>query len=432
MLTSGTETHTDIGMTAEELLKALREHPELYLQLMGFERKTPVYGIWMREMMFGQSDYTLQAFRGSGKTTCLSGSLALKLMLFPNRKVAFFRKTDTDVKEVMAQVQKMLAREESRAISQAIWGVPVRMLVSTQSEITTNLTNDPRGAAQLTGMGINGSVTGKHYDEIFTDDIVNRKDRKSRAEREQTKGFYMELQNIKNRGGRIMNTGTPWHVEDCFSIMPDAHKWDYRSIPEALSTEEADFLRERMTPSLWAANYELRHIPSDDVIFTNPKFGAPQSMVENGECQVDAAYYGEDFTAFTAMAKHDGKFYVYGRMWRKHVDDVTPLIAEEHKRLKLGRLYMETNADKGYAGSRFKSFGVKVVNYHEDMNKHVKIVTHLKAAWPDIVFVEGTDEAYVNQITDYTEDAEHDDAPDSAASLLRRGKFREGHYSPKF
>lgn len=423
---TGTNTNTSEQLDAERLLTALRQHPELYLYMMGFTRKTPVYGTWMREMVFGESDYTLQAFRGSGKTTCLSAALSLKLMLQPNRRLAFLRKTDTDVKEVMAQIQKMLSRDESKLISQSIWGVPIRMLTATQSEITTNLTNDPRGAAQLTGMGINGSLTGKHYDEIFTDDIVNRKDRKSRAEREQTKSVYMELQNVKNRGGRIMNTGTPWHVDDCFSIMPDAHKWDYRSIPEALTPEDAEHLRERMTPSLWAANYELRHIPSDDVIFTNPVTGAPQSMVENGECHVDAAYYGEDFTAFTAMTKHDGKCFVYGRMWRKHVEDVTPLICAEIERLMLGRMYMENNADKGYAAKAFKARGVRVSQYSEKENKHIKIVTFLKTAWPDIIFVEGTDQSYIDQICDYTEDAEHDDAPDSAASLLRQGRFRSG------
>lgn len=428
----GINTSTSQNIDAERLLVALAEHPELFLFMMGFERRSPVYGEWMREMVFGRRDYTLQAFRGSGKTTCLSASLALKMVLFPNRKMAFIRKTDTDIKEVVKQVQRMLLAQETQAISKTIWGVTFDLTVSTQSETSTTLTNDPRGAAQLTGMGINGSITGKHYDEIFTDDIVNTKDRTSRAERERTKAVYMELQNIKNRGGRIMNTGTPWHVEDCFTLMPEPKKWDYTTMPEVMTPKEADHIRERMTPSLWAANYELRHIPSDDVIFTNPKTGAPLSMVENGECHVDAAYYGEDFTAFTAAAKHDGKYYVYGRAWRKHVDDVTPIIAEIHDRLRLGRMYMENNADKGYAAQKFKSaFKIRVGQYAEKQNKHIKIVTYLKAAWPDIVFCEGTDEEYINQITDYTEDAGHDDAPDSLASLIQHGRFREGPYTPK-
>ena len=37
-----------------------------------------------------------------------------------------------------------------------------------------------------------------------------------------------------------------------------------------------------------------------------------------------------------------------------------------------------------------------------------------------MVFVAGTDQEYINQICDYTENAEHDDAPDSAASIVRK------------
>lgn len=413
-------------MDAEQLIRELKAKPDNYLRLMGFARKSPVYREWMRIMVFGKEDETIQAFRGSGKTTCVAGSLALIMVLYPNLRVAFMRKTDSDVKEVIAQVRKMLESEDTRAISLAIWGVQVVLTTSTQNELSTNLTNDPRGSSQLTGMGVNGSLTGKHYDVIFTDDIVNLKDRTSRAEREHTKSVYMELQNIKNRGGRIVNTMTPWHVDDAGSLMPKPRKWDYTTMPEVMTDEDAKHIKERMTPSLWAANYELRFIPSDDVIFTSPKTGADQSLVEGGECHVDAAYHGEDFTAFTAMAVHDGVRYVYGRMWRKHVEDVTPLIMADYERLRLGRLHTETNADKGYSARAFKELGARVVPYAESQNKHVKIVTYLKTAWPEIVFVDGTDKAYIDQICDYTEDAEHDDAPDSLASLCQRGRFHTG------
>ena len=106
------------------------------------------------------------------------------------------------------------------------------------------------------------------------------------------------------------------------------------------------------------------------------------------------------------------------------------MIANGEKFLLLGRMYMETNADKGYAANAFRSLGVKVQTYAEHMNKHVKIVTYLKTAWPDIVFCEGTDQLYIDQICDYTEDAEHDDAPDSLASLIQRAKFSKAYTSP--
>lgn len=414
-----------------DIVNALRENPTAFAGRLGFPLLTDLHRDWCREMVFGKSDHTLQAHRGSFKTTTVSIALWELLLLRPNAQMAFFRKTDSDVKEILEQVKKMLRSDVTQYLSDGLWGVSCSITTDNMLEVGTSLSNDSRGGAQLTGMGIGGSLTGKHYDIIFTDDIVNMKDRASRAERERTKNAYREIKNLINRGGKIFNTGTPWHPQDSFEIMPPAEVWPWDKTG-LMTQEQYDEIAKVTTPSLLAANYQLRHIPSDDVMFTNPKTGAPLNMVEQGECHVDAAYYGEDFTAFTAVAKHDGIYYVYGRAWRKHVDDVTPLIAEIHKSLNLGRMYMENNADKGYAAQKFKGqFGIRVGQYAEKMNKHVKISTYLKAAWPEIVFCEGTDEVYINQITDYTEDADHDDAPDSLASLLQRGKFREGPYVPK-
>jgi len=53
------------------------------------------------------------------------------------------------------------------------------------------------------------------------------------------------------------------------------------------------------------------------------------------------------------------------------------------------------------------------------MNKYFKISTYLKSNWDRIIFIKETDKEYINQILDYTENAEHDDAPDSLASLIR-------------
>lgn len=413
-----------------DIVNALRENPTALAPRLGFDLLTPMHSDWCREMVFGRDDHTLQAHRGSYKTTTVSIALWELILLRPNAQVAFFRKTDTDVKEILEQVKKMLLTDVTQYLSESLWGVSCQITTSNMLEVSTNISNDPRGGAQLTGMGIGGSLTGKHYDIIFTDDIVNPKDRTSRAERERTKNAYREIKNLVNRGGKIFNTGTPWHVDDAFQLMPEPERypWDVTGL---MTREEYDEIAKVNTPSLLAANYELRHIPSDDVIFTSPQVGASLSMVENAECHVDAAYYGEDYTAFTAMALHDGRYYVYGRMWRKHVSDVLPLIMEEYRRLKLGRMYMETNADKGFSASDFKKAGARVVPYPETMNKHVKIVTHLKAIWKDVVFCDGTDQSYIDQICDYTEDAEHDDAPDSAASLAMRGKFPKEPYISK-
>jgi predicted phage terminase large subunit-like protein len=331
------------------------------------------------------------------------------------------RKTDTDVKEIIKQVQKILQDPHTQLFVQAIYGVNLRLAVASATEISTNLTSDIKGTNQLVGMGIGSSMTGKHFDYIFTDDIVNLKDRRSKAERDLTKSVYQELQNIKNRGGRIFNTGTPWHKDDAFSIMPEAEKYDcYRMIDEGIITaEELEELKSRMEPSLFSANYELRHIASDDIIFDDPETGADTKNILNGIAQVDSAFYGEDYTAFSIMNYHDGKFYLFGKIWRKHVQDCYDDIKTLYDRFLCAKLWMETNADKGMVAKEVKNLGIRVATYNESMNKHIKIVTYLKAIWKDVVIVEGTDDEYLDMICDYTEDAEHDDAPDSASCLAR-------------
>lgn len=412
-----------------DIVNALRENPTAFASRLGFPKLNAIHRDWCREMVFGKDDHTLQAHRGSYKTTTVSIALWELLILMPNAQMAFFRKTDSDVKEILEQVKKMLQTDVTQYLADGIWGTYCQITTSNMLEVSTNLSNDPRGGAQLTGMGIGGSLTGKHYDIIFTDDIVNLKDRASRAERENTKDRYREIKNLVNRGGKIFNTGTPWHPQDAFGLMPEPEVWPWDKTG-LMTRGEYDEIAKVTTPSLLAANYQLHHIPSDDVIFTDPQTGADVSMVANGECHVDAAYYGEDYTAFSAINRHGGKLYVYGKMWRKHVQDCETAILADIKRLRLGRLHMEKNADKGYAAQSFRDKGIRTAEYTEKLNKHVKIVTYLKAAWPDIIFCEGTDEAYINQICDYTEDAEHDDAPDSLASLVQRAKFSKGYTSP--
>ena len=421
-------------MERKQAVDFLLDYPYQFGHSVGFKRLTELHNVWLKDMIRGKEDKTLQAHRGSYKTTCVSIALALIVVLLPNCKTLFMRKTDNDIKEVISQVKKILQSQQMRYFVQCIYGCDLKLTTATANEISTNLSTDIRGTAQLVGLGMGGSLTGKHFDRIFTDDIVNVQDRISKAERDRTKLIYQELRNIINRGGRIFNTGTPWHKEDAFSLMPNPEKYDCYSTGLMTDAEIAE-IREKMTASLFAANYELRHIAAEDVIFDSPQTGADPSLVEQGECHIDAAFYGEDYTAFTVMKKHDGKYYVYGRCWRKHVEDCYSEIIQDYERFMCRRVSLETNADKGMVGKELRNMGLRVNLYTEKMNKYLKIVTYLKTIWKDVVFVQGTDAEYINQICDYNEHCEHDDAADSCASLARilyKKKESTSDYVPIF
>ena len=268
-------------------------------------------------------------------------------------------------------------------------------------------------------MGIGGSITGKHFEYIFTDDIINVKDRKSKAERERTKLIYQELLNIRNQGGRIINTGTPWHPEDAFTLMPEPERWDCYSTG-ILSEAEIEEKRQSMAPSLFAANYELKHIATENALFTKaPVFTGNAGFLRDGIAHIDAAYGGEDFTALTCGNRVGDTLYLYGRMWHQHVDRVLDAALAETERLQCGPVWCEVNGDKGFLAKEIAGKGYSARKYHEKENKYVKISTFLRKWWDHIVWLEGTDRDYLAQIMDYTEDAEHDDAVDSAACVCR-------------
>ena len=404
-----------------ELIMHILKQPEELGRLVGFKDLTPMHGEWIREMINGEGDYTLQAHRGSYKSSCLAVAISMLMIFRPTKNIIFLRKTDSDVAEMLGMVGKILRQQVIRDLVTQIYHRTLTITGESANHLSTNLWSSPMGAPQLLGLGIRSSITGKHAWYVITDDICNKDDRESRAERERTKTQYDELQNIRNKGGRIINLGTPWHKDDVFTKMPNIHKFDCYTTG-LITKEQLEKLRQSMAPSLFAANYELKHIASSEVIFeTPPKFTDDALKLRDGVAHVDAAYGGSDYTAFTCGRRDwdNDIMYLYGKLWHKSVDKVMDQIIEEAKRLMCEPIKCEKNGDKGFLVKEFFRKGAYASGYIEDMNKNTKICTYLRKWWPKIVFLEGTDPEYIDQILDYTEHAEHDDAPDSAACVCR-------------
>lgn len=404
---------------AKKYVDLICNEPEKIGVWLGFNDLTDLHGEWLKLMMFSKDDETLLAHRGSYKTTCLSIAISLLMILKPNMAIIFLRKTDTDVKEVIKQVGKILKSNVALFLVKKIYGIDLVLTEESTFNITTNLTSTNKGSSQLLGLGIKSSITGKHADLVITDDIVNLKDRISKAERDLTKASYMELQNIKNRTGRILNTGTTWHKEDCISIMPNHHVYDCYSTG-LIKRDKLEEIRQSMTPSLFSANYEMKHIADEEALFTNPQFTNKIELIHNGICHIDASYGGADGTAFTIIKQLEDGFVVLGKRWNKHVDDCISEIELIKDKYLAGSISCEKNADKGYLAKKLRENGHVVNSYDEHMNKYIKITTYLRSNWSKIKFLEDTDPEYINEILDYTENADHDDSPDSLASILRK------------
>ena len=162
----------------------IKNEPYKIGQALGFRDFNELHNDWLKDMIFSESDSTILAHRGSFKTTCLSLAIALIMILYPNKNIIFTRKTDDDVKEIIRQVAKLLKTPLFQQMVKTIYGVYLFLTEESAFNITTNLVTQNKGASQLLGAGIKTSLTGKHADYIFTDDIVNVKDRISKPERD--------------------------------------------------------------------------------------------------------------------------------------------------------------------------------------------------------------------------------------------------------
>ncbi len=409
-------------MTREQILNLIKERPVEVGHWCGFDKLDDLQNDWLRNFLFRSDDQTLLAHRNSYKTTTLSLFFSLFLLLRPEDNIIYLRKTDADVAEIARQSARMLHSGAFQKMSEVIWQVPLIVTRETGTEIDTSLNHSPRGASQLLGLGLGSSITGKHSNLICTDDIVNTLDRVSAAEREKTKLAYAELQNIRNKGGRLINCGTPWHKDDAISLMPNKRIFDCYSTG-IFTKEEIQQKRDSMSASLFAANYELRHIADGNALFSDAHFADAEDTekIFDGIGHIDAAYGGGDSVAFTIMKQQpDGSFLAYGKLWPEaHVQNCMTDIYNLWSEYRCGTIYCEDNGDKGYLARDLEDLGIPSDTYHEKQNKFLKISTKLKGAWKNIRWIPATDPEYLLQITDYTEQAAHDDAPDSAASLIR-------------
>ena len=67
---------------SDEKIQTLLDHPDDIGRMVGFKDLTAdLHREWIREMVYGERDYTLQAHRGSYKSSCLAVAIALLLVI---------------------------------------------------------------------------------------------------------------------------------------------------------------------------------------------------------------------------------------------------------------------------------------------------------------------------------------------------------------
>jgi hypothetical protein len=406
----------------------IRKQPHLLGHMVSETKLTELHSKWIKDVW--ENNKPLMAHRGAYKTTAVTQIGPVWWLLFhPNDRIAIYRKPYTEAANILNTIRKYFELEQIIKLFTFAHKKEPRFIRKKESVLTFNFKKKITKEGSINAYGIEKIRTGTHFEKAICDDFVVLEDRISKATRDKTKEPIRELiTNIMDPGQHAGFVGTPWHKDDAWQLVPNPKKYTNKQT-KILTKKELEEKKSKTTAQLFAINYELKHISSDDAIFKDPVYGKWDYTLPSVYGHLDAKYKGDHTNGLTFMAKReDGRFQITGYTWPEHIDEHIKDVAELYQKRRCCKLWNEENADKGYLAKDLKKEGMKVDTYSEHWHKHTKIVTFLKAHWNDLVFDENIQPEYMNQVLDYMEGQEPDDCPDSASSLLRMAYFPDADY----
>jgi hypothetical protein len=415
-------------MEINGILKQIKHEPYKFGIYIGYDKLIPLHSDWIKQLWDETGSHALMAFRGSFKTTsCCIVGIVRYLLFNPNARIFIIRKTFTEANKVIKAVSKIFDKQEVKDVFRMAHKIEPVKTKDGNGVIDFNFKETVTPESSLTAYGIKTSITGGHADVIICDDIIGLEDRTSRAEREGVKEHIREIAgNIIDPSATLIFLGTKWAEKDGWDVIgefTEVKKYPvskYNFFPPG----EIEGKMKRLTPFLAAINYELEITADESLLFQEPVRGEEWANTRQAVAQLDTAFDGDHYCALTVASPTDienGEQYyqAMGFIYAGNVEDWEAEIERLCKKYKIKTLFVEANADKGACAKRLKNRGINTVSYNESMNKGVKISTYLYQAWRYIEWTRETQDEYLEQILDWKQGVEPDDAPDSAASLFK-------------
>lgn len=419
---------SEFKFTHQDLIN-VRDYPSYYLgRLLGKTKLTKIHDEWIHYLWDSNEHRALQAHRGGYKTTAVIEVGPVRWFLFnPNDRVFIIKETYEMAAASIFATRCFFETEAIRELYKFAHGFYPEFTVKKENKLTFNFKKEITREGNLQAFGLDGAYIGYHPDKVFLDDAITIKDRISKAKRESAIIQIQELMtNIIEVGQGLSALGTPWHPKDGWTVLPRPVCYPVGDTG-LLTAEEIARKKQTTTKVMYACNYDLNHITSDDAIFKDPHYQAwDYQLKAKRYAHLDAAYEGDCTNALTIMAQRPNKdLQAIGYMFTEHIKDKIKFVVDQLYKHQVSDLWIEENADKGWAASLLKaeiqSRGLNVVvhEYHESMNKDIKIVSYLKYYWDIIYWATESDPEYLAQVLDYREKEKPNDCADSGASLTR-------------
>jgi hypothetical protein len=161
----------------EEFLELIINQPHYLGWLIGKDKLTPLHSEWIKYCWDSKEPRALQAFRGGYKSTAIDlVGIIRNFLLNPNERVALIRKSYNDSCTIVSAVKQAMELAQVKKLFEVAHGFTPRATMAKEGKLRYNFKTTITPEVSLTAHGIDGSLTGMHYDRIISDDIITLKD----------------------------------------------------------------------------------------------------------------------------------------------------------------------------------------------------------------------------------------------------------------
>ncbi|EMK12913.1 MULTISPECIES: hypothetical protein [Leptospira] len=301
------------------------------------------------------------------------------------------------------------------------------------------------------GSGTGGAITGYGAHLLNIDDpIKNFIEALSPTHQERAWDWYRTVARTRvYKEGAIVITMTRWaefdlvgkvlaqdgRVEDggLWTVLklPAINEYGEALWPEKFPIEELNEIRKTLGEKLFFALYQQEPIDIQEKLFENPILGEPPIGLTY-YALLDPAFttgVASDYSALSILGidnkiidRSKAELWVkYGEIWKRSIDVIYDLVEKACIENNVSVLYVECNngGDAIYEALK-KRKTLKVEKMHASGNKNLRIVDQIRGNWGRLRFSRFLSPDYFNQILKYNDQAPHDDAPDSLASLIKK------------
>jgi len=185
-------------------------------KILGYDKLTDVHEKWCKELQDLSNKRRLDLEpRGTYKSTVRTVAYTLwRLINNVNLRILIVNANYADANSFLREITGHMRKNKK---FKYLFGDWVGSEKWTQSGIIIKPRTSVQKDMSIACAGTNSNITGKHYDIIICDDIVNQNDRDFNRFRERKKLFFEELLSVLEPNGWLFLIGTRWHFSDLYS-----------------------------------------------------------------------------------------------------------------------------------------------------------------------------------------------------------------------